>query len=208
MEQEGLFRLVFIAIFVAALSISAYFRRRARRSSEVIPRVREGKLSLTLRILFAAPFYLSFLAYMINPEWMGWSSIALPSWLRWSGVAAGLGMLPVLYWVVRTLGKNISDTVLTKKDHTLVSEGPYRRVRHPLYSVGTVTFVSLGIIAANWFIIVMALLILIGIALIVIPREEANLKSKFGDEYSEYIKRTGMLAPRVDLSGHERRARV
>jgi hypothetical protein len=53
MEQEGLFSLVFIAIFVAALSISGYFRRKARRSSEVIPRVRKGKLNLTLRILFA-----------------------------------------------------------------------------------------------------------------------------------------------------------
>ena len=110
-------------------------------------------------------------------------------------------MLPVLYWVVSTLGRNISETVLTKEDHSLVTQGPYRWVRHPLYSVATILFVSLGIVAANWFIIVMALVIIIGIALVVIPKEEAQLKSKFGDEYSEYMKGTGMLVPRVDLFG-------
>ena len=73
MEQERLFRWVFIAIFVATFSTSGYFRRKARKSGEVIPRLREGKLTLLLRLLFAAPIYLSFLAYMVTPEWMAWS---------------------------------------------------------------------------------------------------------------------------------------
>ena len=68
MEQDRLFRWLFIVTFVATFSISAYFRRKARRSGEVIPRVREGKLSLLLRLLFAAPIYLSFFAYMVNPD--------------------------------------------------------------------------------------------------------------------------------------------
>ncbi len=138
---------------------------------------------------------------MINPEWMGWSSVPIPTWLRWLGAAVGFGMLPMLYWVVRTLGRNISETFLTKEDHSLVTQGPYRWVRHPLYSVATIIFVSLGIVAANWFIIVMALLIIIGMALVVIPQEESQLIRKFGAEYREYMKRTGMLAPRVDLFG-------
>ena len=198
MEQEGLFRGFFIVIFVATFSISGYFRRKARRSGEVISRLREGKLNLLLRLLFAAPLYLSFFAYMAAPGWMGWSSVSLPTWLRWLGVAVGFGMLPVLYWVMSTLGKNISETILTKEDHKLVTHGPYRWVRHPLYSVATVIFVSLGILAANWFIMVMALLIIIGMALVVIPKEEAQLTEKFGAEYHEYKKRTGMLALRLD----------
>ena len=197
MEQDRLFRWLFIVIFVATFSISAYFRRKARRSGEVIPRVREGKLSLLLRLLFATPIYLSFFVYMVNPDWLAWSSLPLPTWLRWLGVAVGFGMLPVLYWVVSTLGRNISETVLTKEDHSLVTQGPYRWVRHPLYSVATILFVSLGIVAANWFIILMALVIIIGVALVVIPKEEAQLISKFGNEYREYMKGTGMLVPHV-----------
>lgn len=154
-----------------------------------------------MRLLIATPFYLAFIAYMVNPEWMGWSAVALPTWLRWLAAAAGLGMLPALYWVVSALGRNISETVLTKESHRLVTRGPYRWVRHPLYSVSTIIFVSLGILAANWFIIIMALLAIVGIALVVIPREEAHLIRRFGAEYREYMKRTGMLAPRVGLFG-------
>jgi protein-S-isoprenylcysteine O-methyltransferase Ste14 len=201
MAQEEAFRLAFIAIFAPMFSITGYFRRKARRSGEIIPRAREGKFSMLLRSLFAAPIYLSFLAYMIHPEWMRWSSISLPIWLRWLAIAVGLGMLPVLYRVVSTLSNNISETVFTKKDHKLVTLGPYRRVRHPLYSVATIIFVSLGTVAANWFIIVMAILIIIVIALIVVPEEEAHLIGKFGPEYREYMKRTGMLAPPVNLIG-------
>lgn len=201
MRQEAAFRLFFIAIFTATFSLTGYFRYKARRPGEIIPRAREGKLCLLLRSLFAAPIYLSFLAYMIHPEWMRWSSISLPIWLRWLAIVVGLGMLPVLYWVLGTLGNNISETILTKCDHQLVMLGPYRWVRHPLYSVATIIFVSMGAVASNWFIIFMALLIIIATALFVVPREEAHLIRKFGPEYLKYMKRTGMLAPQVGLFG-------
>ena len=110
-------------------------------------------------------------------------------------------MLPLLYWVLSTLGRNVSETVLIKEDQRLVTEGPYRWVGHPLYSAATIIFVSLGILAASWFILVTAFLIIIGIALFVVPKEEAQLIAKFGAEYRAYVKRTGMLAPRIDLFG-------
>ena len=199
MEEQGPFRWFFVGIFLTTLFISGYFRRKARKSGEAIPRAREGKLTLLLRLIFAVPFYLSFIAYMVNPSWLHWSSLSLPAWPRWLGVALGLGTLPVLYWVVSSLGKNISETVLTKEDHQLVKQGPYRWVRHPLYSVATIMFVSLGLVADNWFIIAMAIAIIIGMALVLIPKEEARLIEKFGAEYYEYKKRSGMLAPRLDL---------
>ncbi len=104
-----------------------------------------------------------------------------------------------MYWVVSTLGKNISETVFTREHHELVMHGPYRWVRHPLYAVATVIFVSLGIVAANWFFIGMAIVIIIFIRLVLIPKEEAHLIEKFGAEYDEYKKRTGMLSPRIGL---------
>lgn len=195
MKQELWLRSAFVGIVAATLFMTVYFRRKARKSGEVIPRSREGGLYTSLRFLLAAPLYLSLIAYMVNPEWTAWSSVSVPVWLRWSAGAIGVGMLPILYWVMRSLGKNISETVLTKRDHVLVRHGPYRWVRHPLYSVSTMLLVSLGILAANWFMIGMAVLIVTVIALIVIPREETELMKKFGAEYQEYMKRTGMLAP-------------
>jgi protein-S-isoprenylcysteine O-methyltransferase Ste14 len=44
--------------------------------------------------------------------------------------------LPAALWVFSALGRNVSETVLTKGDHELVTAGPYRWIRHPLYTTG------------------------------------------------------------------------
>jgi protein-S-isoprenylcysteine O-methyltransferase Ste14 len=199
MSTEALFRWLFIIIFLAVFSISGYFRRRARRSGEIIARTREGGRSVVLRGLFAAALYLPMLAYMIRPSWMAWSAIPLPGWLRWLGAVVGAVMVPALYWVMTSLGRNVSETVLTKRDHQLVKEGPYRSVRHPLYAVATVALISLGLLAANWYLILMAVLAIAWVLLIVVPREEGELVKKFGDEYREYQHRTGRLLPRLNV---------
>ena len=53
--------------------------------------------------------------------------------------------------------------------------------------------------AANWFILLFALLSLIMIALVVVPAEEKNLVAQFGDEYRAYQQRTDALLPRLSL---------
>jgi protein-S-isoprenylcysteine O-methyltransferase Ste14 len=101
----------------------------------------------------------------------------------------------MVYWVMRSLGTNVSETVLTKPHHRLVSHGPYRWVRHSLYAVATTAFFSLGLLAANAFLLAVAVLALAGIALLVIPAEEKELLLKFGDDYRRYMQRTGRLWP-------------
>lgn len=199
MDGDQLFRWPFIAIFLGALLISGYFRRRARQSGEAIPRAREGAPSLLMRVVFAAPLYLALFAYMVHPDWMAWSSVPLPFWLRWLAALVGLSMLPLLYRVMTSIGSNISETFLTKQSHALVTHGPYRWVRHPLYLVATIAFISLSILAANWFMMAMAIIVLVAVSLLVIPREEAELIQKFGTDYREYMRRTGKLAPRLGL---------
>ena len=197
MNPEGIFRTFFIIILLAAFGMSAYFRRKGRLSGEAIPRGREGAAAVLLRILLAAPLYLSMLAYAVNPGWMAWSSLPVPTWLRWVGVVVGMALLPLLAWVFRSLGNNISETFLTKERHRLVTHGPYRWVRHPLYGAASVAFLALGLVAANAFMLLMGVLAFVAVALLVVPREEAELEAKFGGSYLEYRRRTGLLLPRV-----------
>ncbi len=196
MTADQPFRWFFVAIFLGTISISSYFRRRARQVGGTIPRASEGGRSIVLRLLVAAPLYLSFFAYMLNPRWMAWSSLELPAWLRWLGVGFGLGALPLLYWVMTSIGKNVSETFLTKEGHTLVTHGPYRWVRHPLYATATLAFVSLGIVASNWFIMAIAVVAFLGIAIVVVPKEEGELVRRFGAAYQQYQVRTGRFTPR------------
>ena len=75
----------------------------------------------------------------------------MPIWIRWLGVGLGIISLPLLWWLFSSIGSNISETVLTKSEHKLVTSGPFRWVRHPLYSVSVLLFGSYGMIASNWW---------------------------------------------------------
>ena len=133
--EDLAFRSVFIGIFVAGLAISSYFRWRARKSGGVIPRRREGTLAMILRAAMALPLVAAILLYAFFPRLLYWSAVPLPTWVRWLGAGLGVTCLPLLWWVFRSIGANISETVLTKTGHKLVTVGPYRWVRHPLYAV-------------------------------------------------------------------------
>jgi protein-S-isoprenylcysteine O-methyltransferase Ste14 len=104
--------------------------------------------------------------------------------------------LSLALWIFRTIGKNITSTVQTREQHELITGGPYRWVRHPLYTVGTSFFVSLSLLAANWFMGLASLSVLV-MLLIRLPNEEEKLIERFGDEYRAYIERTGRLLPHI-----------
>jgi protein-S-isoprenylcysteine O-methyltransferase Ste14 len=140
---------------------------------------------------------LSVVAYLINPRWVRWSRLDLSTPLRWLGAGYGTVSLALALWIFRTIGKNITSTVETREEHHLVTDGPYRWVRHPLYTVGTSFFMSLGIVAANWFVGLASLAVL-AMLLIRLPKEEEKLIERFGDEYRAYMKRTGRLLPRIE----------
>jgi hypothetical protein len=70
-------------------------------------------------------YWAGILAYMTNPAWMAWSSMPLPGWLRWAGAALALLGAGLLVWTFRTLGPNLTDTVVTRRSHTIVTRGPY-----------------------------------------------------------------------------------
>ncbi|MGW8251833.1 MAG: methyltransferase family protein, partial [Anaerolineales bacterium] len=76
-----------------------------------------------------------------------------------------------------------------------VTYGPYRWVRHPLYTVGFMMFIGLSLLAANWFIALMLVLGFVPLAMRT-PIEEAHLVERFGDEYRRYMRRTGRYLPR------------
>ncbi len=105
--------------------------------------------------------------------------------------------MPAAYWVFRSLGPNVSETVLTKEHHELVTHGPYRWIRHPLYSMAVTLVLAIGLMAANWFILLFAFIALASIRMAVVPLEEKALLATFGDQYRDYMQHTGRMFPRV-----------
>lgn len=185
-----------LAVLVGALSVSGYHRALARRH-EAIPRSREGTLLVTLRALVSLLLFGAVLLHILRPDWMEWASFDAPAGVRGAGAILGVLTIPAVHWVLGTLGRNVSETVLTKEHHELVTAGPYRRIRHPLYTTGIALFLALGLMAGSWFVLLAAGVVLLLLRLLVIPREEQALLEKFGERYGEYVKRTGRLVPRL-----------
>ena len=194
--NENIFRLFAALILFTGMGISIYYRLKAdRESGEKISRSVDGTAMMTLIRIGGLVLWLSPLVYLVNPGWMAWSKIGLPDWARWLGVGLGLLCVMGIYWLFSSIGSGITPTSATRQQHALVTSGPYRWVRHPLYTVGSSLFISFGMMADNWFIAALGILAFIGMA-IRTPKEEANLIEKFGDEYREYMKRTGRFFPK------------
>jgi protein-S-isoprenylcysteine O-methyltransferase Ste14 len=197
MNNETVFRLVTGALLVTAASVSIYHRRRADRSGADRIERREEGLPLLVALRFGGlALWGSVLAYLLNPGWMAWASLPLPDWARWAGVGGAVFAVVLVVWMFTSLGNNITDTVVTRQKHELVTYGPYRWIRHPLYSFGSLFFFCLSLIAANGF---MAILTVLGFALLAArtPLEESKLVERFGEEYRTYMQRTGRFIPRL-----------
>ncbi|HEX9386957.1 MAG TPA: isoprenylcysteine carboxylmethyltransferase family protein [Anaerolineales bacterium] len=195
--NENIFCILAALILFTGIGISSYFRRKAdRESGEKISRNVDGSVMMTLIKIGGLVLWLTPLVYLINPGWMVWSKIGLPEWVRWLGVGIGILCVMGIYWLFSSIGSGITPTSATRKQHTLVTSGPYRWVRHPLYTVGTSMFIAFGMMVDNWFIAGLGILTFILMA-IRTPKEEANLIEKFGDEYREYMTRTGRFFPKL-----------
>jgi protein-S-isoprenylcysteine O-methyltransferase Ste14 len=197
METETIFRILAALILLTGMGISIYHRRKADKDSgEKISRKVDGSAMMTVIRLGGLILWLSPFVYLVNPSWMAWSKIGLPEGARWLGVGLGAICVPLIYWLFSSIGSSITPTSGTRQEHKLVTHGIYRWVRHPLYTIGSSLFISFGLMADNWFI--MALGVLAFIAMVIrTPKEEANLIEKFGEEYREYMKRTGRFIPKI-----------
>jgi protein-S-isoprenylcysteine O-methyltransferase Ste14 len=189
-----------LAVLLSALTLSGYHRARARMAGETVARRREGSLLLVLRGFMALALFGGLLAHAVRPDWMAWASLDVPRTLRWLGLLLGVLTLPAIHWVLSTLGRNVTETVLTKEHHELVTTGPYRWVRHPLYTTGLTLLLALGLMAGSWFVLVATGIAFVMLRVLVIPREEQALLAKFGERYRTYMVVTGRLLPR-DLRG-------
>lgn len=196
MKEELSFRIAFALILSVTVAISGYHRAKARRAGPPIPRRAEGASLILLRLVFALPLFAMFLLYPVYPQWVTWSHVSLPGFIRWGAVAVAAATIPFTVWVFRSLGSNVSETILTKEGQQLVTWGPYRWIRHPLYSGAVLVLAALSAVAANWL---MALLVLVVLTMLprLARREEAHLLARFGSAYTEYMSRTGRFAPKL-----------
>ena len=107
-------------------------------------------------------------------------------------LAAGLGFT---VWARRHLGRNWSASVVVKEGHALVRTGPYRHVRHPIYSGILLAFLGMVMTIGEWRGLVA--LLLAGVSFVVKSRAEERRMRETFPEYAAYARETAAIVPFV-----------
>ncbi len=198
METELIFRIISIGLFACLVCIGFYHRFRADKSNdnEKLSRNEEGWFILITLRLFGFIVWIGLILYMINPNLLSWSYLPLPVWLRWLGAGIVTLSIPLMHWMFKSLGNNVTDTVVTRKHHSMVTNDPYHYVRHPMYCIVFLLLTGFMLLTTSWFIASTGFITM----LLLIMRtsiEERNLLLRFGKTYEDYKAHTNKFIPGI-----------
>lgn len=189
-------RWTLIAIGLTFIVVGGYHRIQSQRSGERLDRTKEGwPILIGIRLLGLLTVG-STAAWLWRPDWFQWASRSISIGLRWIGVAGFACAVAWLIWMFHTLGSNLTDTVVTRRDAHFVDRGPYRFVRNPMYTGVLMVSMSLGVALGTWLLPLAGSVVFTLFALRT-RTEEKYLIERFGNQYRDYMARVGRFFPKL-----------
>jgi len=117
------------------------------------------------------------------------------AWLA-AGLVVEIAGLAFAIWARHTLGTNWTGRITTGGSQELIMRGPYRIVRHPIYTGFLFAVLGTAIVIGRVRGFVGLAIFLVSI-LIKLRREEAALREHFGSAYEDYARRVSLLLPGI-----------
>jgi len=207
MDMNLFFRLSFLALWALFAVIRGYYGRKTKTHSTISGvmeklKTAEEEMGTGFKVITAVITVIGsagLVLYLLSPPWWTWTYIPLGEWVQWSGIVTAVVPLFFLVWVHRHLDRQWSIALELQEDHKLITTGPYRYVRHPMYLGIFAYTIGLMMISSD-VLVIMFFAFSIWVNYMRIPREEQMLIQRFGDEYLEYMKRSGRLLPKFRSS--------
>jgi len=198
MNENIAFRLIIAAQLIAMGVVRAYFgapRGDADAGARQTPYAESVLLTSALGILAALTFGAVFI-YLVYPPLLRWSALEIAAPVRWIAIVISCLGAAGEVWAAISLGTSYSPTLRVAKERVVVTAGPYRWIRHPLYAFGLPMMAGWGVAADSWFILATGTILITVLMIIRVPREEAMMLEGFGESYRAYMTRTGRFVPR------------
>lgn len=200
--HDGIARAVFVAVIICWTLFGLIFSRRRKtpKASEQ-KRERTSYAGIGLQMAGYALAWIMHRAYFsaIAP-------MAAPAEIAMAvfTVGVGAGSLWLVYSAVQTLGRQWAYAARIIEGHRLITEGPYRAIRNPIYTGMFGMLVASGLAVSSGIgLLAGAIIFLIG-SRIRIRSEEKLLRESFGQEFQEYARRVPSMFPWI--SSARRRA--
>ena len=190
----ALSKLVFVMLAIGWYLIRYEFARRSRR--QTVLRSGRGPREATLLLVSLTGLGILPLTYIVTaiPHFAAYAFRPAQAWL---GVFFAIAALTMFRLTHRALGRNWSVSLDVREGHQLITDGIYRRVRHPMYSAFWLWAVAQALLLPNW---VAGFSGIVGFGILFfgrVGREEGLMLETFGDRYREYMTRTYRVIPWV-----------
>ena len=197
MLDVGLKATWFAFVIAGAVIRGVYVRRHGKPT---IADERNTRLDKLLLVLSGVGMQLIPIVYLLT-GWLDFADYGLPTAASLALGVVGALVFAVGIWLLwrshAELGRNFSPTLQIVEDHSLVTDGVFRRIRHPMYSAHLLWAIAQVLLLQNWIAGPAFLVVQVPLYLRRIPTEERMMLEQYGDEYREYMGRTGRLFPRL-----------
>lgn len=187
------FKIVYwVGIFIE-MAIRAPLQKAWKAAAKTDQRVSQTERAL-LGILFLVMFFIPLIYSVTN--WLDFADYQLPIWMGWLGVFLLTCALFIFVRAHIDLKANWSPTLEIRQDHTLVTNGIYRFIRHPMYASQWLWVIAQILLLQNWLAGPLDLLFFIIFYTLRVQVEEKMMLDTFGDEYRVYMEKTGGVIPK------------
>jgi protein-S-isoprenylcysteine O-methyltransferase Ste14 len=192
LDAELPYRIAVGGTWIIGYAIRLYYERQARGVQRVSAR------HLTRDRIFYWMVFAAFVLALLYAffAFLDVGHVPLPSSVRWLGLAFAIAGIALLRATHHALGRNWSGKLEIADGHQLIVVGPYRLVRHPMYSALFCMAFAFSLLSANWIVAGANIVAVTSMYLARVRDEEQMLIDQFGDEYRAYMRRTGRLVPR------------
>lgn len=187
--------LIKIVYFIAYVVISIVRTTQTRRYRRLD--VAEDRKTVVDMILLAVSGVgmIIPLVYVFS-SWLDFANYPLPTWPGWLGAVLFAGAIWLLWRSHVDLGRNWTPTLGFREGHALVTAGVFKYIRHPMYAAHLLWGIATALMLHNW-IAGFSLLGAMGLQYLSRVRaEEQMMLDQFGEEYEQYMERTGRIFPR------------
>ena len=195
----NIFLIIYFIGFIVHIIIRIPHSQRYKKTRKTVADNRMDWLEILLLSIISIGIMHVPLIYAVS-AWLDFADYHLPFWVSLvSGIPGtilyGIGLW--LFWRSHVdLGLNFSPTLQIQDEHTLVTSGVYKYIRHPMYAFVWLWGIAQALLLQNWIAGPATLVCFLPLYFIRVPREEKMMLDRFGDQYRDYMKRTGRVLPR------------
>jgi len=174
-------------LFALYWLVSALKRKKTKQRESIVQR-------LAYMLPLAAAVYVLYNVHL-GLDWLAIYFVPQTREVQWAGVAVMVFGLGIACWARVHLGTNWSGVVTLKEGHELIRTGPYRNIRHPIYTGILIGFLGFAIVGGQVRGLVTTAVVWLSF-FIKARREEKFLAQEFGPKFEEHTQHTGMFLPK------------